>query len=198
MRNDSIVSELRQARPIAPADVEPPLDVCERILATPPAVVRRRERRWPVWRGWSARTLALAPGTLTLTGAATAATIIASHAPTPNGKEVAGPTGYVAYWQDGKLTPITDCAKTPSAIELSGRPRPAACDRDAHPERDHARNLQRAGPRGSGAVPQGRRWRARVRRSPRLLIHRRRAQLSAAMSAEPKVLAPGPAASGMS
>jgi hypothetical protein len=35
MRNDSIVSELRQARPIAPADVEPPLDVCERILATP-------------------------------------------------------------------------------------------------------------------------------------------------------------------
>src|SRR6185295_240602 len=108
MRNDTIVSELRQARPVAPASVEPPLEVCERILAAPAPDVRQRERRRPVWRGWSARTLALVAGMLTLTGAATAATIIAVNAPTPNGREVMGQTGYVAYWQHGKLARITD------------------------------------------------------------------------------------------
>jgi hypothetical protein len=121
MRNDSIVSELRQARPSAPTKVEPPLEVCERILATTPSAVRRRERRpRPAWRAWSARTLVLAAGLLTLTGAATAATIIAVTAPTPNGQEVMGPTGYVAYWQHGKLTRITECAKTPGAMECRG------------------------------------------------------------------------------
>src|SRR4051794_20187057 len=123
MRNDTIVSELRQARPIAPSEVEPPLEVCERILAgsrRPLAATRRLERRRPPWLGWSARTLALLAGTLTLAGAATAATIIVTHAPTPNGKEVLGPTGYVAYWQHGKLARITDCAKTPHALECQG------------------------------------------------------------------------------
>jgi hypothetical protein len=122
MRNDSILSEVRQARPSAAGDVEPPLEVCERILATAPARERshRPARRRRTWLGWSTRTLALVAGTLTLTGAATAATLIATHAPTPNGKEVAGPTGYVAYWQDGKLTRITDCGKTPDAIECRG------------------------------------------------------------------------------
>jgi hypothetical protein len=118
MRNDTIVSELRQARPTAPSDVEPPLEVCERILATAPA--RRPVRHRPPWRRWSARTLALVAGTLALTAAGTAATIIATRAPTPNGKEVMGPTGYVAYWQHGKLARITDCAKTPDAIECRG------------------------------------------------------------------------------
>ena len=37
-----------------------------------------------------------------------------------NGQEVMGPTGYVAYWQYGKLTRITDGAKTPNAIECQG------------------------------------------------------------------------------
>jgi hypothetical protein len=112
MRNDdTVISELRQARPTS-RPVEPPLDVCERILAA--------RRRRPTWLRWSARTLALVAGTLALTAAGTAATIIATRAPTPNGKEVMGPTGYVAYWEHGRLVRITDCTKTTDAVECRG------------------------------------------------------------------------------
>src|SRR3954462_1936938 len=98
MRNDTILSELRQARPSPAGDVEPPLEVCERVLATTPRAALRRERRpRPAWRAWSAPTRVLGARLLTLPGASTAAMIIAFTAPPPSGQEVMGPTGYVAY-----------------------------------------------------------------------------------------------------
>src|SRR5262249_51285383 len=115
MPDDTIITELRQARPAA-RDVVPPLEVCERILASE---VTQPRRRRPCLR-WSARTLALVARTLTLAGAATAATLIATSAPTPTGKQVLARTAYVAYWQQGKLARITDCAMTPDAVECEG------------------------------------------------------------------------------
>jgi len=128
MRNDTIVTELRQARPAAPGDVAPPFEVCERILAASDAEdahpgerrPSRRLRRRRTWLRWSTRTLALVAGTLTLAGAATAATLIATTAPAPTGTQVLARTGFVAYWQQGKLARITDCAQTPDAIECEG------------------------------------------------------------------------------
>jgi hypothetical protein len=117
MPDDTIITELRQARPVAPSHVVPPLEVCERILAAEPARPPRRRRPW---LRWSARTLALVAGTLTLAGAAAAATLIATSAPAPTGKQVLARTAFVAYWQQGKLARITDCAKTPGAVECEG------------------------------------------------------------------------------
>jgi len=118
MRDDTIIAELRQARPVASTDV-PPLEVCERILAADVGE-RRQPRRRRTWLRWSARTLALVAGTLTLAGAAAAATLIATSAPKPTGRQVLSRTGFVAYWQQGKLVRVTDCAKTPGAIECEG------------------------------------------------------------------------------
>jgi hypothetical protein len=118
MRNDAIIAELRQARPVASTDV-PPLEVCERILALDVAD-RRPQRRRRTWLRWSARTLALVAGTLTLAGAAAAATLIATSAPKPTGEQVLSRTGFVAYWQQGKLARVTDCAKTPDVSECAG------------------------------------------------------------------------------
>lgn len=117
MANDTIIAELRQARPAPAPDAVPPLEVCERILASEPTRSPRRRRPW---LRWSARTLAIVAGTLTLAGAATAATLIATSAPTPTGKQVLARTAFVAYWQQGKLARIIDCAKTPAAAECDG------------------------------------------------------------------------------
>jgi len=115
MRDDTILRELRRARPAAPAPTEPPLAICEAILAA--GGRPRRRMRFP---GWGARSVALIAGMLTLAGAATAATLIATSAPAPNGREVMGPVAYVAYWEHGRLARITDCAMTPDAIECRG------------------------------------------------------------------------------
>lgn len=133
MRNDTLIDELRQARPVAPSDLTPPSEVCEQILAASSdaaahdgahgslAAPRRVKRRRRTWLGWSTRTVALVAGTLTLTGAATAATLIVTSAPTSSDpREVVGPIGYVAYWEQGKLARITDCSKTPGAVECQG------------------------------------------------------------------------------
>jgi len=117
MPDETIISELRQARPAASPHVVPPLEVCERILASEPTQAPRRRRSW---LRWSARTLALVAGTLTLAGAAAAATLIATGAPTPTGRQVMARTGFVAYWQHGRLTRITDCAQAPDAVECEG------------------------------------------------------------------------------
>lgn len=133
MRNDAIIDELRQARPAAPSDLAPPLEVCEQILAASseaaahdgvdrPLAAPRRSKRRRTWLGWSTRTVALVAGTLTLTGAATAATIIATSPPptSDDPREVAGPVGWVVYWEQGRVARIVDCATTPDAVECQG------------------------------------------------------------------------------
>jgi hypothetical protein len=140
MPSDTIIAELRQARPAAATRAVPPLEVCERILAAEPAPAPPPPRRRP-WLRWSARTLALVAGTLTLAGAATAATLIATSAPTPTGRQVLARTGFVAYWQQGKLVRIVDCARTPGVVECAG-------DRDQQREtemRIQNKTLQDAG-----------------------------------------------------